>query len=95
MNIDAEMKLWEERSNDEFGKLLKSIIELTNDYFAPDVDEDGMFMKNPLEYYATLYSVDGNRKYVFNAVNGILYNYDITGNDKSVESLLMDLRKLI
>ena len=39
-NLEQEMKVWEERSNDEFGTLLKSIIELTNDYFASDINEE-------------------------------------------------------
>lgn len=95
MNIEQEMKIWEERSNDDFGKLLKSVIKLTNDYFSGDIDEDGLFIKNPIQYYSTMYSVDGNRKYVLNAIRGILYNYDIIGNDKGVDSLIKQLQELI
>ena len=49
MNIEEEMKIWEERSNDEFGSLLKSVIKLTNEYFSSDIDEDGMTVKNPIQ----------------------------------------------
>ena len=40
MNVEEEMKIWEERSNDEFGSLLKSVIKLTNGYFTSDIDKD-------------------------------------------------------
>ena len=95
MNIEQEIKIWEERSNDEFGTLLKSVIKLTNEYFSSDIDEDGIFVKNPIQYYSTLYAVDGNRKYVLNAIRGILYNYDIIGNDKGVDSLIKQLYELL
>ena len=32
MNLDEEMKLWKERANDEFGKVLKKIKKATKDY---------------------------------------------------------------
>ena len=95
MNIEQKMKVWEERSNDEFGKLVKSVIELTNDYFTPYEDTNGIIITNPIQYYYTMYALDGNRKYVLNAINGILYNYDITGNDKGVDSLIRQLTKII
>ena len=95
MNIEEDMKIWEERSNDEFGSLLKSVIKLTNEYFTSDIDEDGMTVKNPIQYYSTLYTFDGNRKYVLNAIRGILYNYDILGNDKEVDSLIKQLNEII
>ena len=94
MNIEQEMKIWEERSNDEFGNLLKSVIKLTNDYFSSDIDGDEIF-KNPIQHYSTLYAVDGNRKYILNSIKGILYNYDIIGNDKGVDSLIKQLYELI
>ena len=32
MNLDEEMKLWEERANDVFGQILKKIAKATKDY---------------------------------------------------------------
>ena len=32
MTLDEEMKLWEERANDEFGQILKKIAKATKDY---------------------------------------------------------------
>ena len=32
MTLDEEMKLWDERANDEFGKILEKIKKATKDY---------------------------------------------------------------
>ena len=95
MNIEEEMKIWKERSNDDLGSLLKSVIKLTNEYFSSDIDEDGIPVKNPIQYYSTLYTVSGNRKYVLNTIREILYDYDILGNNKEVDSLIKQLNKII
>ena len=42
MTIEEEMKIWEDRSNDEFGKILKALKELTKDYFVAEEDEFGI-----------------------------------------------------
>lgn len=95
MNIDAEMKLWEERSNDEFGKLLKSIIEHTNDYFISELGEDG-FDTTPIEHYSAMYALDGEKYRLDIAISvyNILYNYDILDNDWVVKKLVNKLMKV-
>lgn len=95
MDIEQEMKLWEERSKDEFGMTIKEIIENTNKFFAPELDEDGILTKNPIEHYAAMYAIDGHRKYIANSIKGILYNYDILGNYKNIKLLVEKLEKLI
>lgn len=93
MNIEEEMKLWEDRSNDEFGTILKSIRELTKDYLY-SWEEMGIEY-NILSEYITGYALDGNREYTAKSIRNILYNYDILNNDKAVKSLVNDLFKLI
>ena len=93
MNIEEEMKLWEDRSNDEFGTILKSIRELTKDYLY-SWEEMGIEY-NILSEYITGYAIDGNREYTAKSIRNILYNYDILNNDKAVKSLVNDLFKLI
>ena len=94
MNLDEKMKLWEERSNDEFGKILKEIKELTKDYFCAEEDEDGNY-STPISNYIVAYSLDGNRKYTASVIKNILENWDILGNDKGVDSLVKELESLI
>ena len=93
MNIEEEMKLWEDRSNDEFGTILKSIREVTKDYLY-SWEEMGIEY-NILSEYITGYALDGNREYTAKSIRNILYNYDILNNDKAVKSLVNDLFKLI
>lgn len=93
MNIDQEMKLWEERSNDEFGTILKQIKEACIDYFVAEEDENGI-LSTPIDDYIAAYAVYGNRKRISTSVRGILFNYDILGNHKDIEDLVMKLCKL-
>ena len=94
MTLEQEMELWEVRSNDEFGTLLKKIKESCVDFFVAEEDEFGM-KSTPLDTYIALYSLDGNRKYIANSVKGILWNYDILGNYKNIEKLVNKLFTLI
>ena len=95
MNIDAEMKLWEDRLNDEFGTLLKSIIKHTDDYFVSELGEDG-FGTTPIEQYSAVYALDGEkvRLNIATSVYNILYNYDILDNDLTVKNLVNKLMKI-
>jgi len=92
MTLDEEMKLWEIRDNDEFGKILKAIRELTNDYFCIERDEFGI-ESTPISHYCAIYSLDGEkvRKSIAKSIYDILYNYDILGNDEGVENLVNEL----
>jgi len=92
MTLDEEMKLWETRANDEFGKILKKIQKATKDYLY-SWEEMGIEY-NPLSEYITAYSLDGDRKYTAKAIYNILYNYDILGNYKNVKKLVNDMKKL-
>ena len=95
MTLDEEMKLWEIRDNDEFGKTLRAIRELTNDYFYIERDEFGM-ESTPISYYLAIYALDGEkvRKSIAKSIYDILYNYDIIGNDEGVSSLVNELKRI-
>lgn len=93
MSLDEEMMIWEERSNDEFGKLLKDIKEHVKDYFVVEEDEYGL-PSTPLDTYITYYSVYGHRKSVASNVINLLKNYDILGNDEDVDNLVKELKEI-
>ena len=95
MTLDEEMKLWETRANDEFGKTLKAIRELTNDYFCVEEDEFGI-ESTPISHYSAIYALDGEkvRKSIARSVYDILYNYDIIGNDEGISSLVKEMLKI-
>ena len=92
MNLDEEMKLWEERANDEFGQILKKIAKATKDYLY-SWEEFGI-EQNILSTYITGYSLDGDRKYTATHIQDILINYDIYNNYKNVKTLVNKLVKL-
>ena len=92
MNLDEEMKLWEERANDEFGQILKKIAKTTKNYLYSWKEMDIEY--NVLSEYITGYALDGNRKYTSKAIYNVLYNYDILGNHKNVKKLVDQLIKL-
>ena len=95
LTLDEEMKLWETRDNDEFGKTLRAIRDLTNDYFPVEEDEFGM-SSTPISHYSAQYALDGEkvRKSIAKSVHDILYNYDILNNDSAVKSLVNKLMKI-
>lgn len=92
MSLDKEMKLWEDRANDEFGKLLNKIKEATKDYLY-SWEEFGI-EHNILSTYITGYSLDGDRKYTATHVMDILINYDIYNNYPNVKRLVNKLVKI-
>ena len=94
MTLDEEMKLWESRSNDEFGTILKALKELTKDYFVSEEDEFGI-SNMPLDVYIAQYSVFGKRASIVSNIRNLLENYDILGNDEGVDSLMVELENLI
>ena len=93
MTIDEEMKLWEERANDEFGTILRQIKESTKDYLY--TWEDMGIEYNILSEYITCYALDGNREYAAKSIKNVLKEYDILGNHKNVARLVNKLCKLI
>lgn len=92
MNIEDEMLLWETRSNDEFGQVLKKICKATIDYL-PSWEYMGIEY-NMLSEYITGYSLDGDRKYTASAIHNVLYNYDILSNHKNIKKLVETLFEL-
>ena len=92
MNIEEEMKLWEERANDEFGTILKQIKEATKDYLYSWSDMGIEY--NVLSEYITGYALDGNREYVAKSIKNILTDYDILGNYRNVKKLVNKLFKM-
>lgn len=93
MKLDEEMKIWEDRSNDEFGKILKAIKELTKDYFYSEEDENGIKF-TPISNYITEYSLDGNHKITYARIYNVLENWDILDNDEGVNSLVKELKEI-
>lgn len=92
MNIEDEMLLWETRSNDEFGQVLKKIRKATIDYL-PSWEYMGIEY-NMLSEYITGYSLDGDRKYTASSIHNVLYNYDILSNHKNIKKLVETLFEL-
>jgi len=92
MTLDEEMKLWDERANDEFGRILKKIQKATKDYLYSWVEMGIEY--NILSEYISSYALDGNRQYTAKAIYNILYNYDILGNHRNVKKLVNEMLKL-
>ena len=92
MTLDEEMKLWEERSNDEFGQILTKIKKATKDYLY-SWTEMGI-ESNALSEYITGYALDGNRKYTTKAIYNVLYTHDILGNHRNIKKLVNEMMKL-
>ena len=92
MTLDEEMKLWEERANDEFGTILNKIKKATKNYLY-SWEEMGIEYNAISEYIAS-YSLDGNRKYVATCIKEVLENYDILGNHRNIKKLVKEMLKL-
>ena len=92
-NIDMEMKLWEDRLNDNFGKILQKIKKLTNDIFYHEEDEFGI-SSTPISHEISIYCLDGNKKVTANRVESILENYDILENYSNIKKLVNKLKSL-
>ena len=95
MTLDEEMKLWEDRSNDEFGKILRAIKEIVKDYFLTEEDEYGLGGTMPLDTFIAEYALDGKRKRTYINVKNLLMLYDILDNNESVDNLMKELKDLI
>jgi hypothetical protein len=76
-NIDEEMQIWKERSNDEFVKLLKEIEETAfKNYVGMEEDEVGNRV-TPISYYISAYVLDGNRRSTAMIVKRYIEKYDL------------------
>ncbi len=85
MTIEQEMKLWQDRANDEFGTCLKNIEKASMKYFGCEEDEFGI-RSTPLSYLITAYSLDGDRKYTARVIIATLTEWDVL-EDKKVKRL--------
>lgn len=92
MTLDEEIKLWEERANDEFGLILNKIKEATKDHLY-SWEEFGIEY-NSISEYITAYSLDGDRRWTATHIKAVLENYDIIPNYKNVQKLIDELFKL-
>ena len=93
MTLDEEMELWKARDNDEFGKILRKIEKLATPYLY--TWEEMGIEYSPISEYITMYSLDGNRKWVAQHIEVVLENYDILGNHRNIKTLVNKLFKLI
>ena len=83
MTLEEEMKLWEERENDEVGKLINLVYNETKDIIYSYTDEFGI-EHNPIKSVLAMYELDGNAKCSIRELKNILHNYDIC-NFENVE----------
>ena len=92
--LEKEMELWETRSNDEFGKILKEIQQACSEYFCAEPDEFGI-LQTPISHYITLYSMDGNRQQTARIIRSILEDWDILNEeDQKVMDLVAQMENL-
>lgn len=92
MTIEQQMQIWENRSKDEFGTILKKIEKASMNYFGCDEDEYGI-RSTPLSYPITAYSLDGNRKYTAKVITTTLDEWDIL-EDMKVKSLVKRMNEI-
>lgn len=76
MTLEEEMKLWEERENDEVGKLINFACNETKDILYSYKDEFGI-EHNPIKSVLDIYELCGNAKNSIGELKHILRNYDI------------------
>lgn len=94
MTLEEEMKLWEERENDEVGKLINFAYNETKDILYSYKDEFGI-EHNPINSVLDAYLLDGNAKYSVRNLKNILHNYDICNFDDVKYSNNVELAKKI
>ena len=86
MTLDQEMALWEARSNDEFGTILRNINTAAAEYFFAEPDEFGIVHNTPINHYMACYALDGNRKYIAHVIYSMLENRDIL-EDEAIKQM--------
>ena len=94
MTLEEEMKLWEERENDEVGKLINLAYNETKDIIYSYTDKFGI-EHNPIKSVLAMYELDGNAKYSIRELKNILYNYDICNFENVEYSNNVELAKKI
>ena len=94
MTLEEEMKLWDERANDEVGKLIDFAYKETKDIIYSYTDEFGI-EHNPIKSVLAIYELDGNVKCSIIELKNILHNYDICNFDNVEYSNNVELTKKI
>lgn len=89
--LDEEMELWEARSNDEFGTVLKELKQAVAEYFTQD-NEFG-FKSTPISWEVAGYSLEGNRKSSARVISRIIENYDLL-DDEHIKVLVEKMNLL-
>lgn len=92
-SIEKEIKIWKERANDEFGKILTKISELTKDILPTYENEIGI-ESSPISIPIANYSIVGDRKRTYSEIYNVLDDYDIIGNYPNVKRLMIKLNSL-
>lgn len=90
LTIDEEMKVWEERANDEFGQTLNEINKKAFGEWFNEDDENGT-ISTPISHYITAYALDGDRKYTARMVLSVIEEYDMM---EDINGLADKLNKL-
>lgn len=90
LTIDEEMKVWEERANDEFGQTLNEINKKAFGEWFNEDDEEGI-ISTPISHYITAYALDGDRKYTARMVLSVIEEYDMM---EDINGLADKLNKL-
>ena len=75
MTLDEEMKLWEVRSNDKFGSLIKKIDEIIDECTLKE-DHGSGIKSSYLAHLHALYCLYGNTNKIMAAMINYLENYD-------------------
>ena len=76
MTLEQEMKLWQTRSNDDFGKYLDKVDKMYREYIGEDESEYG-FTTTPISHLKSIYALDGDAKSVYKKVQAIIEDYDL------------------
>ena len=94
MTLEEEMKLWEERENDEVGKLINFAYNETKDILYSYKDEFGI-EHNPINSVLDVYVIDGNAKCSIRNLKNVLFFYDICNFNDIEYSNNVELAKKI
>ena len=94
MTLEEEMKLWEERENDEVGKLINFAYNEIKDIIYSYIDEFGI-EHNSIKSVLDVYAIDGNAKCSIRNLKNILYFYDVCNFNDVEHSNNVELAKKI
>ena len=91
-DLDKEMAIWQERSNSEFGKIIKQLDDIMKEMFS----EEGEYgwEVSPISNIVTEYSLDGNKKVTAKSIYRVLENYDML-QEPEVNNLVKRMFNLV